>query len=388
LSTTTQRLSVAIPPAAFPRRKSWLISGVKIAGFLGTILVVPIVWVALFLTFLGPAVLAFAVRGLLGRLSWNGTHRWPSEQLPAGHQMPAGGIIFDRRRDVSKLEGCNTRNVQFRWSVFTIWTAKLLGHRPAPVALDLGAGSLRDTYELSLRGIKVDALDLNAKQLEQSWKAYEWNHVRCEPRLMTGRLSDAALNQDAYDLVLAFDVIEHLPDLEANLARLMRVITPDGLLFVTVPNRRAVFERLFRLYHRRRLKRGIVDTSGVPHVNFKSPLEWEETFRQSGFAVLDHDMAIGFLVNDVWQAMFGIPIRTFVDPVVQKWYERRGRPFRICVIERFLYPRWWMRFVNELDEALKPLTRPLWGWNLMVLSRSQWPEDPFTPASSDAVLKS
>jgi 2-polyprenyl-3-methyl-5-hydroxy-6-metoxy-1,4-benzoquinol methylase len=345
---------------------------VRIAGFIATILVTPFVWLVLFLVFLAPAVLAFAVRGLLGQLTWNGTHRWRSARPPDDQLVPAGAIVFDRRRDISKLQGCNTRNVQYRWNIFSIWTASLLRRRQAPVALDVGAGSLRDTYELSLGGITVDALDLNVEQLRQSWKAYDWKRVTCEPRLMTGALTDAALNENAYDLVLAFDVIEHLLDLEGNLDRLARAMAPDGLLFVTVPNRRAAFERLFRLFHRRRLARGILDTSGVPHVNFKSPTEWRETFSRSGFSVVDHDMAIGFLVNDIWQATFGIPIRTFVDPVVHQWCAHRGRPFRACVIERFLYPRWWMRFVNELDEVLKPLARPLWGWNLMVLSRSEW----------------
>jgi hypothetical protein len=83
-------------------------------------------------------------------------------------------------------------------------------------------------------------------------------------------------------------------------------------------------------------------------------------------------MAIGCLVNDVWQATFAIPVRTFVDPVIQQCCARLGRPYRAGVVERWFYPRWWMRFVNELDEALKPLTTQQWGWNLMVLSRSQW----------------
>ena len=77
-------------------------------------------------------------------------------------------------------------------------------------------------------------------------------------------------------------------------------------------------------------------------------------------------------MNDVWHATFGIPMRIFVDPVIQRWCARLGVPYRAGTIERSLYPRWWMRFVNELDEALKPVARPLWGWNLMVLSRSQW----------------
>src|SRR5688572_25139773 len=28
-------------------------------------------------------------------------------------------LIFDRRQDISKLFGCNTRNVQYRWNTFS-----------------------------------------------------------------------------------------------------------------------------------------------------------------------------------------------------------------------------------------------------------------------------
>jgi len=354
------------------RSRTWFVSSLKTAGFVGTLLAIPVIWLALFVVFAVPAALAFALRALVGRLSWNATHRWQSEPIPDDHLTPAGAIIFDRRRDVSKLDGCNTRNVQFRWNIFSRWIAKLLQRRPAPAALDVGAGSLRDTYELTVRGLSVDALDLNADQLHASWNAYDWGTVARKPRLMTGSIAEAGLNRDTYDLVLAFDVIEHLRDLDGNLATLGEVMTDKGLLFVTVPNRRAAFERLFRLHHKIRVSRGIIDTSGVPHVNFKSPSEWEDAFRRSGFVVLEHDMAIGFLVNDIWQATFGIPVRTFVDPVIHKYCVRLGRPYRVGVIERLLYPRWLMRLVNELDEVLKPITHPLWGWNLLVLGRSQW----------------
>jgi 2-polyprenyl-3-methyl-5-hydroxy-6-metoxy-1,4-benzoquinol methylase len=331
-----------------------------------------VVWLALFAMFAVPAVLAFAVRALFGRLSWNATHRWQSEPIPDDHMTTAGAIIFDRRRDVTKLEGCNTRNVQYRWSIFTRWVGRLLERCPAPAALDVGAGSLRDTYELATRGLKVDALDLNAEQLHACWNAYDWSSASTKPRLITGSLAESELSPDSYDLVLAFDVIEHLRDLEVNLATLARLLTRNGLVFVTVPNRRAAFERLFRLYYKRQLSRGILDTSGVPHLSFKSPSEWDDTFRRCGFAVLDHEMAIGFLVNDIWQATFAIPLRTFVDPVIQSCCARLGRPYRTGVIEHLLYPRWWMRLVNELDEALKPIAHSLWGWNLLVLGRSEW----------------
>lgn len=59
---------------------------------------------------------------------------------------------FDRTDDVSKLDGCNTRNVEYRWDVF----AKELANVPrGSEALDFGAGSLRDSFELTKRGYNV-----------------------------------------------------------------------------------------------------------------------------------------------------------------------------------------------------------------------------------------
>src|SRR5206468_441943 len=149
-----------------PRRWRIIATGLKTVGFVGTVLITPLAWSVLFLLFFIPALIAFGLRTVRGQLSWNGKHRWKAQPLLAhdGDEAPAGAIIFDRRRDVSKLLGCNTRNVQFRWDIFSRWIATLLQHRAEPTALDLGAGSLRDTYELTTLGVKVDALDLNAEQ--------------------------------------------------------------------------------------------------------------------------------------------------------------------------------------------------------------------------------
>jgi len=344
----------------------------KTLGFVVTAVFIPVAWSGLFLLFIIPALVVFVLRKVRGRLSWNGAHDWNAGSAPSSSaptRSPVTAIVFDRRQDVSKLEGCNTRNVQFRWTIFERWVARLAQHRPEAIALDFGAGSMRDTYQLATIGLKVDALDLNAEQLREGYEAYQWTQVAHQPDLIAGPISCIAPNKEKYDLVIAFDVIEHLIDLDTSLKTLRAVLKSDGLLFVTVPNRRSLIERFFRMFHRRRLSRGIIDTSGVPHVNFNTPAEWIHLFRGYGFSVLDRDMAIGFLVNDIWHALFGIPTRVFVDPVIQNCHARLGRPYGAGDFERMLYPKWWMRLVNELDEVLKPICHPLWGWNLFVLGR-------------------
>src|SRR5688572_7416277 len=83
-------------------------------------------------------------------------------------------LIFDRRHDVSKLYGCNTRNVRYRWSLFENHLAQLQRQFKNPTALDFGAGSLRDSYELATRGFKVTSFDLNKGTLNRYFNSYDW----------------------------------------------------------------------------------------------------------------------------------------------------------------------------------------------------------------------
>ena len=50
---------------------------------------------------------------------------------------------FDRTDDVSKLEGCNTRNVEYRWDLFSLELEMIPG---GSETLDFGAG-----YRFSIR---------------------------------------------------------------------------------------------------------------------------------------------------------------------------------------------------------------------------------------------
>ena len=104
--------------------------------------VVCVAWLILFLIFL-PFLLIAALFG-------------PKQDAPQETEVlrevnsseksdSATPLIFDRRRDISKLFGCNTRNVQYRWNVFASRIDQLRKNTAPPQALDFGAGSLRDS---------------------------------------------------------------------------------------------------------------------------------------------------------------------------------------------------------------------------------------------------
>ena len=289
--------------------------------------------------------------------------------VPSGYAPES--IVFDRLLDASKLYGCNTRNVPFRWAIFLSALEFVKASRPddeLPRALDFGAGSMRDSYELARMGFQVTSSDLNERAMQEGLKFYDWNSVAHTPECVSGPLG-TALGESSFHVITSFDVIEHLFEPVVVLDHLRRHLAADGMMLITVPNRRTLGERIGRFRHWLRMRRGKPDYSGVPHVQFRTPGEWRTFFESVGFKVHAHDMAIGALVNDGWASFYGLPVRIFIEPVIRQAAVIFGFSYTKFRFEQIFYPAWLMRLVNRLDESFKPWLRGQWAWNLFVLQK-------------------
>lgn len=298
-------------------------------------------------------------------------------------------FIFDRRSDVSKLFGCNTRNVRYRWQVFSAHLQQLRNKNTDLRALDFGAGSLRDSYELAKLGFAVTSVDLNQRLMDRYFESYDWSSVPQAPILFASPLDELAQQpvNSGFHLAIAFDVIEHLDDPAVYVRDIHSLLGEDGLFFTIVPNRRSIFERYFKYTLRKQRERGIVPEPGVPHVQFKSPQEWRLFFTQNGFDILDHDMAIGSFVNDWWNGLVTVPLRMYVSPTLQMLAYLGGTHFPEGSFEQGFCPRWLMERVNFWDQRLKSRMHNQFGWNLIVMRRAS--ETPVTgsggfPQESDS----
>ncbi|MBU1700114.1 MAG: class I SAM-dependent methyltransferase [Candidatus Eisenbacteria bacterium] len=345
-----------------------------LSAFIPTLAVALALWILMLCLFIIPLFIVYLIRRHSGKLSYNSKAGRPDPgdacNLYVQHDEGASNIPFDRTNDVSKIIGCNTRNVQYRWDVFDKALNKLTLPPEKPVkALDFGAGCLRESYHLASLGIHVDAVDLDVEQLKLSYDQYDWSSLKSKPVMHDAREWRSNQSGREYDLILAFDVLEHVHALDDTVELLRDRLTADGMMFVTVPNRVTLFERYWRMENNRRRRNGVMDTSGGPHVNFKTPREWKRFFSGKGFVVDAHEMGIGFFVNDMWQGLFGVPIRLFQEPIVRKGAALAGWNYKPRSFETIFYPRWLMKYANELDEALKSVLKERWAWNLFVLRR-------------------
>jgi Methyltransferase domain. len=275
-------------------------------------------------------------------------------------------LLFDRKRDVSKIQGCNIRSVKYRWTCFSDTIKELMaGSNSGELkALDLGAGSLRETYELSRLGFKVTAIDFDPETLTKFRNCYNWNNLPYHPEVTAEPLSSLDV-RNKFQLVLAFDILEHTLGYHELLAEIKSRLSNNGFFFVTVPNGRSLIEKYWKLTSKHIDKTAA--TKGQAHVVFHSPDEWRDVFVKNGFNIAKHDMAIGYLVN-TWRGLFSIPIELFVEPVINTLFTRLRINYAAYSIGELFYPKWLMENVHLADLFFEPLLKNKWGWNLFILT--------------------
>lgn len=99
------------------------------------------------------------------------------------------------------------------------------------LALDLGCGSGLISKILVERGWEVTAVDIESRNIDLALRAAQHGIIGDVLSVLEG------LPKKSFDLVLALELIEHLPAGKLLLQRLYDVTKDDGLLVASTPNR-------------------------------------------------------------------------------------------------------------------------------------------------------
>jgi len=97
--------------------------------------------------------------------------------------------------------------------------------------LDAGCGTGYGSAELARVAASVTGLDLSPEAVEWARRNYG------APVLLNGSCSMLPFMAGSFDVVVAFEVIEHLHQQTSFITECRRVLSPEGLLIVSTPNR-------------------------------------------------------------------------------------------------------------------------------------------------------
>jgi SAM-dependent methyltransferase len=211
--------------------------------------------------------------------------------------------------------------------------------RDRQTLLDLGCGAGRHAFEAMRRGATVVALDADDGELKDvkavSGAMFDAGELpRGEGGVVNGDALTLPFPDDAFDRVIAAEVLEHIPDDTRALAELARVLRRGGRMAVTVPTRwpERVCWALDHRYH---------DTPGG-HVRIYRQPELETKLEAAGLMLRGSHRAHA-LHAPYWMLRCAIsvdnpnawPVRRYHDFLV---WELMNRPRWARVLDRMLNP--------------------------------------------------
>lgn len=99
--------------------------------------------------------------------------------------------------------------------------------------LDLGCGAGYGAALMAESAVSVTGIDLSAEAVEYARTQYN----RANLQFRTASCTATGLPDASFDLITAFEIIEHLDDWPKLLSEVRRMLAPDGQFFVSTPNK-------------------------------------------------------------------------------------------------------------------------------------------------------
>jgi SAM-dependent methyltransferase len=160
--------------------------------------------------------------------------------------------------------------------------------------LEIGAGTGAMLQALRQRGIDAQGVELRDDLIDEARRWYGELPIR--------RVEGTALpfTDASFDAVLSFDVFEHIPDSDAHLREVRRVLRPGGAYLIQTPNKwtNVVFETIrWRSFTRFRADHCSLHTLG----------QLRRRLARHGFAARAYDVPV---VN----AFFRAKVRQYLGP--------------------------------------------------------------------------
>lgn len=190
--------------------------------------------------------------------------------------------------------------------------------RPGDRVLDLGCGGGRHAFECLRRGASVVAMDTDRGELDKVTSTFA---AMADAGQVTAGGHGTAVTADAtampfpdgsFDIVIAAEVLEHIPADQRAMNEIARVLRPGGRAAVTVPSwlPERICWQLSDDYH---------NTPGG-HVRIFTQRELASKLSRSGLAVTGHHHAHG-LHSPYWWLKCAIGVQNNDHPLASAYHQ-------------------------------------------------------------------
>lgn len=116
------------------------------------------------------------------------------------------------------------------------------------IVLDAGCGSGQHSIQIAKYVKKVIGLDYDQRNLEIAKKAAAYKNLQNIEFKACNLEKKLPLNSSSVDLVILFDILEHLNHRQNFLREIKRVVKPNGFIIVAVPNLETSWKKIQRKY--------------------------------------------------------------------------------------------------------------------------------------------
>jgi len=113
--------------------------------------------------------------------------------------------------------------------------------KPNHRILEIGCGIGTIVFELNKQGYDITGTDISTEAIDYGLKKYG------DIRLQVRAAEDLGYEDESFDVVLSFDLFEHIAKIDKHLSEVSHVLRKDGLYLFQTPNKysNVIFETLY-----------------------------------------------------------------------------------------------------------------------------------------------
>lgn len=147
------------------------------------------------------------------------------------------------------------------------------------IVLDLGCGNGMHSIKIAKTCKEIIAIDSDIRQLEIGEYLSKEQNINNIKFIQNNLENKLPFNNNYFDKILCLDVLEHLYNREMCLLEIKRVLKPNGIVFISVPNKNTSWKKLQR-------KMGLNYFSDPDHKIEYSLQEIQQQLTNMGFKIV------------------------------------------------------------------------------------------------------